>query len=128
MWARIALSLVIGARVLIAVCDHCSADSARWERIRVRAGGCSLADDFQQTAVLKGVSSWTSARVDVNSSVSGSVFAPELRDLSEFHEFKASEASDGCFTVTQIFLDADFNIACRRNGKAKLEPLEAQKI
>ena len=36
------------------------------------------------------------------------------------------QASGGCFTVTQYFLDVEFNDACRRKGKAKLEPLETQ--
>ena len=48
----------------------------------------------------------SSARVDVSSSVSDSVFASEHLDLIEFHEMKASQASD----------------------EAKHEPLESHKF
>ena len=43
LWARIAVSLVVGARVLIAACNRCSMDSARWERIRPCGHGLRFA-------------------------------------------------------------------------------------
>ena len=49
MWVRCALSLVGGPRVFIAVCDRCSADSARWgadttmwARVALRSRGSVL--------------------------------------------------------------------------------------
>ena len=49
MWVRIALSLVVGARVFTAVCDRSSGDSARWgadttiwARVALRSRGSVL--------------------------------------------------------------------------------------